>query len=108
MERYVFYADVKTSLADKAVAALLPQPFKTVENKSGFEPWNNGFEMGYIFTQNDQAIPIDLQTSMESIFPASSFTATLNSSHTPFLSMPKILGDVIQQAAQVAVTKKAA
>ncbi|KAK1982965.1 Alpha/beta hydrolase fold-1 [Colletotrichum cereale] len=104
----VFYADVEPKLAAKAVAALLPQPFKTITDESGYEPWNNGFEMGYIFAENDQAIPIDVQQSMASAFPASSFTATLKSSHSPFLSMPKALGDVLQQAAEVAVGKRAA
>ncbi|EFQ34110.1 uncharacterized protein GLRG_09254 [Colletotrichum graminicola M1.001] len=103
----VFYGDVQPSLAAEAVAALLPMPFKTMTDKSGYEPWNNGFEMGYIFAENDQAIPIELQKSMEAAFPASSFTATLNSSHSPFLSMPKALGDVLQQAAEDAVIKKA-
>ncbi|KAK1569459.1 Alpha/beta hydrolase fold-1 [Colletotrichum navitas] len=104
----VFYADVEPALAAKAVAALLPQPFKTMTDKSGYEPWNNGFEMGYIFAENDQAISIEMQKSMASAFPASSFTATLKASHSPFLSMPKALGDVLQQAAEDAVTKRAA
>ncbi|KAK2029655.1 alpha/beta-hydrolase [Colletotrichum zoysiae] len=104
----IFYADVEPALAAKAVAALLPQPFKTTTDKSGYAPWTDGFEMGYIFTENDQAIPVEVQKSMQSAFPASSFTASLNSSHSPFLSMPKALGDVLQQAAEMAVTKKAA
>ncbi|KAL0932227.1 uncharacterized protein CTRU02_213180 [Colletotrichum truncatum] len=101
-----FYADVEPSLAAKAVEALRPQPFKTFQDKSGFEPWNNGFEMGYIFAEQDQAIPLDLQKLMASQFPAESFTASLPASHSPFLSMPKALGGVLQEAAQVAVAKK--
>ncbi|KAK1993928.1 alpha/beta-hydrolase [Colletotrichum falcatum] len=104
----IFYADVDAALAAKAVAALLPQPFKTITDKSGYEPWSNGFEMGYIFAEDDQAIPIDLQKQMASLFPASSFTASLKSSHSPFLSMPDALGDALQKAAEDAVAKKAA
>ncbi|KAK2011633.1 alpha/beta-hydrolase [Colletotrichum eremochloae] len=104
----IFYADVEPKLAAKAVSLLKPQPFKTMTDKSGYEPWNNGFEMGYVFAENDQAIPIDLQKSMASAFPASSFTATLKSSHSPFLSMPKAVADVLQQAAEKAAAKRVA
>ncbi|GJC89281.1 hypothetical protein ColLi_12119 [Colletotrichum liriopes] len=103
-----FYADVEPFLAAKAAAALCPQPFKTFQDKSGFEPWYAGFEMGYIFAEDDQALPLDKQIDISSQFPASSFTATLTSSHSPFLSMPEALGKVIQQAAQVAVARKTA
>ncbi|KAK1573959.1 Alpha/beta hydrolase fold-1 [Colletotrichum navitas] len=104
----IFYADVEPSLATKAAVALCPQPGKTFQDKSGFEPWNEGFEMGYIFAEDDQVIPLDKQIDMASQFPASSFTATLTASHSPFLSMPETLGKTIQQAAQVAVARKAA
>ncbi|GKT48963.1 pheophorbidase [Colletotrichum spaethianum] len=102
----IFYGGVEPSLAAKAVAALCPQPVKPFQDKSGFEPWNEGFEMGYIFTEDDQALPLDKQIDMSSQFPASSFTATLTASHSPFLSVPEALGKVIQQAAQVAVARK--
>ncbi|KAF6803825.1 hypothetical protein CMUS01_14993 [Colletotrichum musicola] len=104
----IFYGDVEPSLAAKAVDALLPQPYKTFQDKSGFEPWNNGFEMGYIFAEQDQAIPLELQKLMASQFPEGSFTASLNASHSPFLSMPKALGDVLEEAAETAVAKKTA
>ncbi|KAF6794974.1 hypothetical protein CSOJ01_13552 [Colletotrichum sojae] len=104
----IFYGDVEPSLAAKAVDALLPQPYKTFQDKSGFEPWNNGFEMGYVFAEQDQAIPLELQKLMASQFPEGSFTASLNASHSPFLSMPKALGDVLEKAVEAAVAKKAA
>ncbi|KAK2053677.1 alpha/beta-hydrolase [Colletotrichum caudatum] len=104
----MFYADVEPSLAAEAAAALCPQPGRTFQDKSGFEPWNETFEMGYIFTEDDQVLPLDKQIDMSSQFPASSFTATLTAGHSPFLSMPESLGKTIQQAAQVAVARKAA
>lgn len=61
--------------------------------------------MGYIFAEDDQAIPLDLQIMMASQFSPSSFTASLSASHSPFLSMPKGLGDALQQAAKTAVAK---
>ncbi|TQN66027.1 hypothetical protein CSHISOI_09385 [Colletotrichum shisoi] len=103
----LFYADVEPSLAAKAVAALVPQPLKTFQGTSGFEPWNEGFEMGYVFAEDDQAISLDRQIDMSSQIPASSFTATLTASHSPFLSMPEALGKVLQQAAEVAVARRA-
>ncbi|KAK1991612.1 alpha/beta-hydrolase [Colletotrichum falcatum] len=103
----IFYADVEPSLAAQAAAALCSQPCKTFLDKSGFEPWNEGFEMGYIFAEDDRALALDKQIEMSSQFPASSFTATINSGHSPFLSMPEVLGKTIQQAAQVAAARKA-
>lgn len=78
---------------------------KSFNDKSSFEPWTAGFEMGYIFAEDDQAIPIDVQKQMQSAFPAGSFTASLKSSHSPFLSMPSKVADTLQQAVDQCVKK---
>lgn len=67
-------------------------------DKGTFAPWDAGFQMGFIHTEDDQAIPIAIQKQMAAQFPAGSFSATLKSSHSPFLSMPEQLSEVIEQA----------
>ncbi|KAK7926461.1 hypothetical protein PG985_003459 [Apiospora marii] len=101
----VFYADVEPQLAAKSVAALEPSSMRAMTDKGSFAPWDQGFEMGFIHTEDDQAIPIAIQKQMAAQFPAGSFTATLKSSHSPFLSMPERLGEVLEQAAQFAQDK---
>lgn len=95
----IFYGDVAPDVAAAAVARLQPMPFKIATDKSGFEPWNQGFPVAYIFAEDDQAIPLAAQQGMASQFPAGSFTASLASSHSPFLSMPQKLGDILEKIA---------
>ncbi|TRX88533.1 hypothetical protein FHL15_010572 [Xylaria flabelliformis] len=101
----VFYADVETSLAEKAVAALKPMPLKIVKEKSAYDP-RGTFEAGYIFAEKDQALPISAQNAMFSQFPAGSFSARLDSSHSPFLSMPETLADTIENATKYVLAKR--
>ncbi|KAK8043262.1 hypothetical protein PG994_013745 [Apiospora phragmitis] len=101
----IFYADVEPKLAAKAVAALEPSSMRAMTDKGTFAPWDAGFQMGFIHTEQDQAIPIAIQKQMAALFPADHFTATLNSSHSPFLSMPEKLGEVLEQASQFAQEK---
>lgn len=95
----IFYADVKPEIAAKAVAAIAPMSLRSTTDPSTFAPWTQGFKMGYIFTEDDQAIPLVVQQGMASLFPDGSFTASLKSSHSPFLSMPEKLGEVLQEVA---------
>ncbi|KAG7134337.1 hydrolase R7 like protein [Verticillium longisporum] len=81
----IFYADVEPAAATNAISRLKPQPLKTVQDKSAFEPWGQGLQVGYIFTEQDQAIAVEAQRGMASQFPAGSFTISLNTSHSPFL-----------------------
>ncbi|KAK8094900.1 hypothetical protein PG997_001585 [Apiospora hydei] len=105
---HIFYCDVEPSLTAKAEAAILPHTLKAMEDKSGFAPWEDAelFEMGYIFAEEDQAIPLVAQKAFQSQFPADSFTASLRASHSPFLSMPGALGGVLDQAAEFALKKR--
>lgn len=96
----VFYADLEPSQAEQVGASLRPMPYRTFWDKSSFEPWKHGFRMGYIFCEDDKAIPLSAQQGMAAQFPAGSFTASLAASHSPFLSMPSALGDAIEAAAR--------
>ncbi|KAK8052600.1 hypothetical protein PG993_003985 [Apiospora rasikravindrae] len=101
----VFYADVEPKLAAKSVAAIEPSSMRAMTDKGSFAPWDQNFQMGFIHTEDDQAIPIAIQKQMAAQFPADSFISTLKSSHSPFLSMPVKLGEVLEQASHFAQKK---
>ncbi|KAI1739862.1 Alpha/beta hydrolase fold-1 [Xylaria scruposa] len=101
----VFYADVESSLAEKAIASLKPMPLQMMKDISAYDP-RGTFEVGYIFAEKDQALPISAQDAMFSQFPAGSFSARLDSSHSPFLSMPDTLADTIENATKYVLAKR--
>ncbi|KAF2967403.1 hypothetical protein GQX73_g6154 [Xylaria multiplex] len=101
-----FYADVEPSLASKAVEALKPMSSQITRDKSTYEPWKEGFEVGYIFTEQDNTIPIDMQNGLFSLFPDGSFTASLACGHSPFLNIPNAVADAIEDAISYLVKKR--
>ncbi|KAI0426552.1 Alpha/Beta hydrolase protein [Xylaria sp. FL1042] len=101
----LFYHDVKPELAAKAIAGLRRMSYRVVSDISEHDPWNNGIEVGYIFCKNDHSISLDAQKAMASIFPEGFFTATLESSHSPFFSIPEATADVIENAVEYARAK---
>lgn len=96
----VFYADVDPELAAKVGATLQSEPMGIFTDKSEYEPWKHGVGVGYIFAEDDKAIPLQAQKGMASQFPEGSFSASLAASHSPFLSMPEKLGEAIEGAAK--------
>ncbi|KAL2068897.1 hypothetical protein VTL71DRAFT_15235 [Oculimacula yallundae] len=103
----VFYADVTDSaLVAKAVAGLEHEPARIFSDKTTYEPWNSGVNVGFFFTELDQAIPIATQKGMASQFGDSYFSYTMNSSHSPFLSMPQKVVEGVVLASKDAALKK--
>ncbi|KAL8399813.1 hypothetical protein RB594_000288 [Gaeumannomyces avenae] len=90
----IFYQDVEDKeLVAKAIASLRRMTSKAFEELSRYAPWKNGFSVGYIFTTKDVCVPYPVQQAMFSQFPAGSFTATMETGHSPFLNKPKELAD---------------
>ncbi|KAI1271284.1 alpha/beta-hydrolase [Xylaria sp. FL0933] len=98
-----YYADIESSLATKALNGLQPMSSRVLTDISGYEPWNDGFGVGYIFTENDNTLPIDLQKTMCSRFPEGSFSTSLDSGHSPFLNMPDAVAEAIDEAIEYVV-----
>ncbi|KAG6362498.1 hypothetical protein INS49_010730 [Diaporthe citri] len=102
----VFYADVANeTLVEEAVAALKPEPARIFSDDNTYEPWNNGVEVGFFFTEQDQAIPLATQQSMTAQFPSGYVSYTMNSSHSPFMSMPEKVTEGVVLAATAGLTK---
>lgn len=118
----IFYADVANqTLVAEAVAALKAEPARIFSDDNLYEPWSNGVEVGWFFTEQDQAstfppsspklffashtdkntVPLATQQAMASQFPTGYLSYTMNSSHSPFLSMPdKVVTGVVLAATQ--------
>ncbi|KLU86115.1 hypothetical protein MAPG_05134 [Magnaporthiopsis poae ATCC 64411] len=89
-----FYNGVEDkALVAKGIASLRQMTSKAFEEPSQYAPWNNGFNVGYIFTEKDNAVPLALQQAMFSQFPPGSFNATMDTGHAPVFSKPKELAD---------------
>ncbi|KAJ3572533.1 hypothetical protein NPX13_g5016 [Xylaria arbuscula] len=95
---YNFYADVEPLLASKAVNALKPMSPGVLKDETKYEPWNQEFAVGYIFTEEDKQLPLEAQNVMFSHFPNGAFSARLASGHSPFLNVPDALADIIQNS----------
>ncbi|KAI1130614.1 Alpha/Beta hydrolase protein [Nemania abortiva] len=94
----IFYYGVEPTLAKKAVEALKPMPSDGLEEESRYEPWNQGIDVGYVFTTEDRTIPISAQQAMASRFPDGYFSASIVSGHSPFFTNPDDVADAIQNA----------
>ncbi|GAP90694.2 hypothetical protein SAMD00023353_5200180 [Rosellinia necatrix] len=92
-----YYADVEPALANRAVEALKSMPMQVLLDKSTYEPWKQGFEVGYVFTEDDNSLPLGLQKAIWAQFPEGSFAASLASGHSPFLNVPRDLADAIEK-----------
>ncbi|KAL8372156.1 hypothetical protein RB595_001786 [Gaeumannomyces hyphopodioides] len=99
----IFDVEDKVLVAE-AIAALRQMTSKAFEEPSRYAPWKNGFNVGYIFTTEDVAVPFSFQQAMFSQFPAGSFTATMETGHSPFFNEPKELADNLVAAYKHAKT----
>jgi len=92
----IFYNQCSTELQQQAALELCPQPLRpTLFGKVGWTPQNTGsLPRYYIECTNDNALTLLQQRRMQEHMPFDRI-ATLESDHSPFLSMPELLADCI-------------
>lgn len=94
MTRALFYHDCSMANVTYAQTMLRPQPLlpqtTPVNLNAGFE----ALPKSYIICDDDRAVPASLQARMASAMPSSD-VKHLSSGHSPFLSMPRQLADLI-------------
>ncbi|KAI1258849.1 Alpha/Beta hydrolase protein [Xylariaceae sp. FL1019] len=96
---HVFYNDVSPELTAAAIASLKSMPEGVTGDVAEHSAWEEGITCGYIFTLQDRAVPIEGQKAVfEMYLPKGTWNATVDSSHSPFLSMPDKLADKIVEA----------
>lgn len=94
-----FYGDLSEEEAAKWTHLLRPQSLQVFLSKSTHAAWED-IKATYIHCQNDQAWPIAKQKFVVQGLGSQNFdTVTLKASHSPFLSMPEKVSEIIRTVA---------
>ncbi|KAG8528232.1 uncharacterized protein KY384_007149 [Bacidia gigantensis] len=99
----VFYADVPEPLASEAANQIGGQSILTVKTPAGSASYQDEAYQGrrvYLHTSQDQALPLSVQNSLVSGSGVSWKEMTLHTSHSPFLSEPEKLADIVEESIQ--------
>jgi pimeloyl-ACP methyl ester carboxylesterase len=91
MAHAVFYADVPTPVSNAAVAALVPSTAAIFTTPQATPAWRDK-PSTYVVCNQDQAIPIQREREMALHCTR---TVELTASHSPFLSMPQRVSDLL-------------
>lgn len=97
----VFLADVPKEVADRAVDRLKPTSLSTLTQTVTACAWH-AIPSTYVVTERDRAAPLEAQ---EFFAARATYVRRLPSSHTPMLSMPTALADLIVEAASTDRTR---
>jgi pimeloyl-ACP methyl ester carboxylesterase len=94
-----FYGDLPPAVQKKWVDKLQYISLETFRSKVSFEPWKHGFNCLYVVCEKDRAIPRELQEEFAAQF-GKGRSWYIDSSHSPFLSKPEKVVEVIEAAAK--------
>jgi pimeloyl-ACP methyl ester carboxylesterase len=95
-----FYSDCSPQDQAAAVARIVPEPIAPLNERLRLSESRFGsVPRHYIECTLDQTIPIDQQRAMQAALPCAS-VATLESGHSPFLSMPERLADILDELSE--------
>ena len=93
----LFFADVEPSAAEAAVARLKPQSVLAFQEPLTGAAWRTK-PSTYIVTEQDAIFPEPAQVGLAA--RAGSTVRRLNTSHSPFLSQPDAVVEIIEEAAR--------
>ncbi|PLB54024.1 alpha/beta-hydrolase [Aspergillus steynii IBT 23096] len=97
------FHDLTPEEQQKWSAALLHTSRELFSGAATYEPWHQ-IPSAYIITEEDHALPAQYQEIMAGKL-ATQFMYRLKSSHSPFLSIPDRLAEVLQELARTTVSK---
>jgi len=93
------YTDCTPELQRTATEALIPQPIRPLFSSVAVSDARFGVvPKAFIECRHDQAIPIALQRKMQT-YTRFDQVRTLDAAHSPFLSMPEKMADVLEELA---------
>lgn len=96
----ILLADVPQDVADRAAERLKPTSLSTLTQALTACAWRT-IPSTYIVTERDRAAPVEAQ---EFLATRATYVRRLPSAHTPMLSMPSALADLIVEAASTDTT----
>jgi hypothetical protein len=94
--RELFFADASPDVAAAATAKLLPQAVRSFHDPVTSVAWR-GKETTYVITEQDAIFPLPAQEALAA--RSGSAAPRLDTSHSPFLSQPDALADIVELAA---------
>ncbi len=92
----LFYADLPAAEADAAVARLTTQSVRAFHDEVTATAWR-GRPTTYVITEQDVIFPVEAQEALAARAGAS--VVRMATSHSPFLSQPRAVADIIERAA---------
>jgi pimeloyl-ACP methyl ester carboxylesterase len=95
----LFYGDLPAAEADAAAAQLTTQSLRAYEDEVTATAWR-GRPTTYLITERDAIFPTEPQEALAA--RAGSSIVRLATSHSPFLSQPRAVADIIERAADQA------
>jgi pimeloyl-ACP methyl ester carboxylesterase len=93
----LFYGDLPPAEADAAAAQLTTQILRAYETEVTATAWR-GRPTTYLVTERDAIFPVEPQEALAG--RAGSSTVRLATSHSPFLSQPGAVADIIERSAK--------
>ncbi|GAQ87851.1 hypothetical protein KFL_003820060 [Klebsormidium nitens] len=96
----LFYNDVPPAEQQHWISKLKPHPVVSMNNPVTYLAYKH-HPASYIFCENDQAVPVEVQKMMVNGSGVEMRTETLTSGHSPFLSMPEKLLEAVQKTAGI-------
>jgi hypothetical protein len=101
----MFYHDISEEEQTKWVGMLKHSCESVYRAPVPYEPWHD-FNCMYIFCTNDKALPYSAQQQMAAVLGEKVPSVSLDSSHSPFLSMPEKVMEAVEMAAQEGAVQK--
>ena len=98
--REIFFADIDDDIAAAATARLSPQSLSSFTEIQTAAAWT-AIPSTYVICENDKAIPVPAQEAMAA---RAGRTIRIDSSHSPFLSRPDDIAQIIADHATSAPT----
>ncbi|MET1154486.1 alpha/beta fold hydrolase [Arthrobacter sp.] len=94
--RDLFFGDVDAPAAEEAVARLLPQNASAFSEELTAAAWKS-VPSTFIVTEQDAIFPVEAQEALAT--RAGSAVLRMDTSHSPFLSQPKRLAELLEDVA---------
>ncbi|KAH8701986.1 Alpha/beta hydrolase fold-1 [Talaromyces proteolyticus] len=94
---HALYNDLPPAMQEHAISQLQPVNAASFEMPNSYEPWRD-IPCTYIFAEQDNCVPLPGQQYFVSLMGDAVATASLDTSHSPFLSKPRELAALVQRA----------
>lgn len=93
-----FYNDLPRETAERLAAGLKKHSYRVFWSKATYAAWRH-VPTTYLYAENDQAVPLQVQKMMVERSGVDMRTETFNTGHTIFVSLPDKVAESIRRAA---------